>query len=199
MSSCRREIRKLGEKKPVVASMGDVAASGGYYMGMACKTIVAEPLTITGSIGVVTGKFNLEDLYSRIGYNKKVLSRGQFAELLSDNRGFTDAEQKLFDASAEHAYRSFRDKAALSRGMAVDAMQEVAQVRGCYHDITRECAEREGGGTSLDGRILLPSTPRAESGPVLPPWSEVSLMLSVASTERLRSPRGWLKFQMRRK
>ena len=48
--------------------MGDVAASGGYYMGMACKVIVAEPLTITGSIGVVTGKFNLSELYQKIGY-----------------------------------------------------------------------------------------------------------------------------------
>ena len=48
--------------------MGDVAASGGYYMGMACKTIVAEPLTITGSIGVVTGKFNLAELFGKIGW-----------------------------------------------------------------------------------------------------------------------------------
>ena len=54
------EIRELAKLKPVVASMVDVAASGGYYMSMACDRIVAEPLTLTGSIGVVTGKFNLE-------------------------------------------------------------------------------------------------------------------------------------------
>lgn len=62
-----REIRKLAEKKPVIACMGDVAASGGYYMAMGAQAIVAEPLTITGSIGVVTGKFNLNELYEKIG------------------------------------------------------------------------------------------------------------------------------------
>lgn len=124
-----REIRKLGEKKPVVASMADVAASGGYYMGMACKTIVAEPLTITGSIGVVTGKFNLAELYEKIGYSKTILSKGRYAELLADSRAFTSDELTLFDAAAEHAYESFRDKAALSRGMEIEAMQEVAQGR----------------------------------------------------------------------
>ncbi|GFH21945.1 uncharacterized protein HaLaN_19335, partial [Haematococcus lacustris] len=62
-----REIKKLGEKKPVIASMADVAASGGYYLSMAAHKIVAEPLTITGSIGVVTGKFNLAELYGKVG------------------------------------------------------------------------------------------------------------------------------------
>ena len=61
------EIRELAKTKPVVASMVDVAASGGYYMSMACDKIVAEPLTLTGSIGVVTGKFNLEELNSKVG------------------------------------------------------------------------------------------------------------------------------------
>ena len=55
-------------KKPVIASMSDVAASGGYYLSMACRAIVAEPLTVTGSIGVVTGKFNLAELYDKIGW-----------------------------------------------------------------------------------------------------------------------------------
>ncbi|GAX84081.1 hypothetical protein CEUSTIGMA_g11505.t1 [Chlamydomonas eustigma] len=124
-----REIRKLGERKPVVASMGDVAASGGYYLSMACKTIVAEPLTITGSIGVVTGKFNLAEFYEKIGYNKTILSKGRYAELLADNRPFSQEEQALFDNAAQHAYESFRDKAAMSRGMEIEAMQEVAQGR----------------------------------------------------------------------
>lgn len=61
-----REIKKLAKDKPLVATMGDVAASGGYYMSMAAPTVLAHPLTITGSIGVVTGKFNLEELYSRV-------------------------------------------------------------------------------------------------------------------------------------
>ncbi|KAG6672755.1 hypothetical protein I3842_16G075100, partial [Carya illinoinensis] len=99
-----REIRLLAASKPVIASMSDVAASGGYYMAMAAGTIVAENLTLTGSIGVVTGKFNLGKLYEKIGFNKEIISRGRFAELLT----------------AEH--RPFRS-------MPVDKMEEVAQGR----------------------------------------------------------------------
>lgn len=61
-----REIQKLGGEKPLVATMGDVAASGGYYMAMAAPLVLAHPLTITGSIGVVTGKFNLAELFERV-------------------------------------------------------------------------------------------------------------------------------------
>ncbi|KXZ47573.1 hypothetical protein GPECTOR_34g732 [Gonium pectorale] len=93
------------------------------------QAIVAEPLTITGSIGVVTGKFNLAELYKRIGYNKELISFGRFAELLADNRTFSAEEEALFDASAQHAYASFRDKAAASRGLPVEEMQAVAQGR----------------------------------------------------------------------
>eukprot|EP00775_Hariotina_reticulata_P006975 gene6975-7190_t len=125
-----REIRILAEKKPVVACMGDVAASGGYYMSMAGQAIVAAPLTVTGSIGVVTGKFNLADLYERVGYAKTILSRGKFAEFLAaDNRPFNAEEEALFEESAQYAYRSFRDKAAASRNMNVEDMQAVAQGR----------------------------------------------------------------------
>ncbi|KAL6747559.1 peptidase family S49-domain-containing protein [Haematococcus lacustris] len=124
-----REIKKLGEKKPVIASMADVAASGGYYLSMAAHKIVAEPLTITGSIGVVTGKFNLAELYGKIGYAKELISRGKYAQVLADNRPFNTEEADLFASSAQHAYESFRDKAAASRGMSIPAMQEVAQGR----------------------------------------------------------------------
>ncbi|KAJ9527550.1 hypothetical protein QJQ45_025827, partial [Haematococcus lacustris] len=118
-----------GEKKPVIASMADVAASGGYYLSMAAHKIVAEPLTITGSIGVVTGKFNLAELYGKIGYAKELISRGKYAQVLADNRPFNTEEADLFAASAQHAYESFRDKAAASRGMSIPAMQQVAQGR----------------------------------------------------------------------
>lgn len=62
-----REIQKAAEEKPVVASMSDVAASGGYYLSMAANKVIAEALTLTGSIGVVLGKFSLEELYKKIG------------------------------------------------------------------------------------------------------------------------------------
>ncbi|KAL3018205.1 hypothetical protein AAZX31_05G016700 [Glycine max] len=76
-----REIRLLAASKPVIASMSDVAASGGYYMAMGAGVIVAESLTSTGSIGVVTGKFNLGKLSEKIGFNKEIISKGRYAEL----------------------------------------------------------------------------------------------------------------------
>nr|XP_043605865.1 serine protease SPPA, chloroplastic [Erigeron canadensis] len=125
-----REIRLLAESKPVIASMVDVAASGGYYMAMAAQAIVSENLTLTGSIGVVTGKFNLGKLYERIGFNKEIISKGRYAELTAaDQRPFRPDEEKLFAESAQNAYKSFRNKAAFSRSMSVDKMEEFAQGR----------------------------------------------------------------------
>ncbi|KAK1268512.1 hypothetical protein QJS04_geneDACA006755 [Acorus gramineus] len=132
-----REIKLLAASKPVIASMSDVAASGGYYMAMAADTIVAEELTLTGSIGVVTGKFSLGKLYERIGFNKEIISRGRFAELnAAEQRPFREAtslcrpdEAELFAKGAQNAYKQFRDKAASSRSMTVDQMEEVAQGR----------------------------------------------------------------------
>ncbi|KAL6912197.1 hypothetical protein ACP4OV_001002 [Aristida adscensionis] len=125
-----REIRLLANSKPVVASMSDVAASGGYYMAMAAPVIVAEKLTLTGSIGVVTGKFCLQKLYEKIDFNKEILSRGRYAELnAADQRPLRPDEAELFEKSAQNAYALFRDKAAMSRSMSVDQMESVAQGR----------------------------------------------------------------------
>merc|ERR1712176_80836 len=123
------EIRELSKLKPVVASMVDVAASGGYYMSMACDKIVAEPLTLTGSIGVVTGKFNLEELNKKVGFNSEAVSKGKFAELNTSSRAFEDFEEDYFKAGAQKAYESFRDKAAFSRNKSIESMEEVAQGR----------------------------------------------------------------------
>ncbi|KAL3824791.1 hypothetical protein ACJIZ3_020820 [Penstemon smallii] len=125
-----REIKCLADSKPVIASMADVAASGGYCMAMAADAIVAESLTLTGSIGVVSGKFNLGKLYEFIGFNKEIISRGRYAELAAaDQRPFRIDEAELFAKRAQHMYTQFRDKAAISRSMEVDRMEQVAQGR----------------------------------------------------------------------
>jgi len=124
-----RQIRALAKEKPVVASMVDVAASGGYYISMACDKIVAEEKTITGSIGVVTSKFNLEKLNEKLGYNTEVISRGRYAEILASNRGFSEDEAAYFEEGAQKAYKSFTTKAAASRNMTIDDMLTVAQGR----------------------------------------------------------------------
>ncbi|PSS08326.1 Serine protease [Actinidia chinensis var. chinensis] len=110
--------------------MVDVAASGGYYIAMAAGIIVVENLTLTGSIGVVTGKLNLRKLYEKIGFNKEILLRGRFAELpAAEQRPLRPDEAELFAKSAQNAYQKFRDKVAFSRSMTVDKMEEVAQGR----------------------------------------------------------------------
>ncbi|KAJ0829348.1 putative peptidase S49, ClpP/crotonase-like domain superfamily [Helianthus annuus] len=124
-----REIKLLAESKPVVASMVDMAGSGGYQMAMAANAIVSENLTLTGSIGVVSFKFNMEKLYEKIGYNEDVVSKGRYAELYTDARPFRPDEEKLFAEQAQYMYKQFLDDAARSRSMSVDEMEEVAQGR----------------------------------------------------------------------
>lgn len=123
------ELKKLAKVKPLVASQSDVAASGGYYLSMACS-IVSEPLTITGSVGVVTIKPSLEELYKKIGYTKENISIGsRYAELLVENRPFTDEEAKYYQGYAYHLYKNFVSKAAESRGKTYEEMEAVAQGR----------------------------------------------------------------------
>mmetsp|Transcript_5862 Transcript_5862/g.24637 ORF Transcript_5862/g.24637 Transcript_5862/m.24637 type:complete len:301 (-) Transcript_5862:1227-2129(-) len=123
------ELKALSKKKPVIASMADVAASGGYYLAMACDKIVAEELTLTGSIGVVTAKLSLKDLFDRIGFVRENISIGKYAELEVDNRPFTEAEEEYFAQGAQYAYKSFVSKAAESRGMTYEEMNQLAQGR----------------------------------------------------------------------
>ncbi|KAK4531607.1 hypothetical protein CCYA_CCYA08G2464 [Cyanidiococcus yangmingshanensis] len=122
-------VRELAKRKPVIATMGDVAASGGYYISMGCHAIVAEPLTLTGSIGVVTAKPSLEQLFERIGFRREVLSRGRFAELDVDCRPFTPDEDAYFTRSTERIYESFVRKAAESRGRQPSEFERYAQGR----------------------------------------------------------------------
>ncbi|KAI0559681.1 Peptidase S49 [Gracilaria domingensis] len=123
------ELKKLGKAKPLLTSQVDVAASGGYYLSMASE-IISEPLSITGSVGVVTAKPSLEELYKKLGYAKENISvGGKFAELLVDDRPFTEEEASYFREGAELAYKKFVLKAAQSRGKTYDEMESVAQGR----------------------------------------------------------------------
>ncbi len=119
--------RKAG--KPVVASMSDVAASGGYYIAMGADAIVAQPGTITGSIGVVGGKLVLRGLYDKIGVKKETFSRGRNAGLFSDYAPFSDAERKRVEALMSDIYNDFVHKAALGRNIPHEKMQDLATGR----------------------------------------------------------------------
>lgn len=124
-----REMNLLGKKKPLVVSMSDTAASGGYFMAMTGSPIVAYPGTLTGSIGVVYGKPSLGGLYQKIGISKSTISRGRFADIDSDYKPLDKVElQKLADA-IDANYRDFVSKVATARHRTFAQIEPVAQGR----------------------------------------------------------------------
>lgn len=123
-------VRKASEKKPVIASMGSYAASGGYYIAAGADTIVAYENTITGSIGVFSLLFNGQELLNdKIGLEFNTFKTHEYANLIDLTSKFTPAEERIMQQSVENAYESFLNRMAESRGMTRDEMHEVAQGR----------------------------------------------------------------------
>ncbi len=123
-------IEETRENMPVIVSMGPVAASGGYYIAMAADTIVAEPTTITGSIGVFSTKFNARQLFNdELGITFDQVKSHEHADWLTIARSFTPAEQKAFQAFSNTFYDSFITKVADSRGLTKQQVDDVAQGR----------------------------------------------------------------------
>jgi protease IV len=113
-------------KKPIVASMGDVAASGGYYISMGAKKIVASPSTITGSIGVVGGKMAIKGLFDKIGITTETIERGKNSGLFSSSGKFTDSQREVIKNMMEDIYGQFTAKAAKGRNMPLDKLKKLA-------------------------------------------------------------------------
>jgi len=124
-----REVQKARKSKPVIVSMGDLAASGGYYIAMGSDGIVAQPGTITGSIGVFGGKFSLRGLYEKVGLSKEIITRGQHADLFTEYRPWTDDERAKIRDLMTAFYREFVTKAAEGRHKSYQQVDEVAQGR----------------------------------------------------------------------
>ncbi|MFN8706801.1 MAG: signal peptide peptidase SppA, partial [Planctomyces sp.] len=122
-----RALRSTG--KPVVVSMGDVAASGGYYISMGADRIFAEPGTITGSIGVLGGKVSFEGLLNRVGVTMSIVQRGKNAGVMSLSGAFTDSEREVFQRMLDTIYRQFTEKAAAGRKMEYDKLESLARGR----------------------------------------------------------------------
>lgn len=122
-----RSLEKAG--KPIVVSMGDVAASGGYYISMGADQIFAEPGTLTGSIGVVGGKLAVDGLYKKIGITTSVISRGNNSGAFSPLTGFTETERKAVSALMYSIYKQFTEKAAAGRKMDYTALEKLARGR----------------------------------------------------------------------
>jgi protease-4 len=125
-----REVSRVRDGgTPVVASMGAVAASGGYYVSMSANSIVANPGTITGSIGVVTGKLVARELKDRLGVGSDSVRTNRNADAWSINEPFTDEQREHVEAEADLFYTDFVERVAQGRKLGVEAVDAVARGR----------------------------------------------------------------------
>jgi protease-4 len=124
-----REISRLAGRKPVVAWMGGVAGSGGYYVTLGAQEIVAQPTTLTGSIGVITGKIVAGGLFERIDAHRETVQRGRMATLHTASRPFDAEERARVRALAEHTYDRFKRRVAGGRGLEPGRVEELARGR----------------------------------------------------------------------
>ncbi|MCC6159160.1 MAG: signal peptide peptidase SppA [Deltaproteobacteria bacterium] len=159
-----RELMRLKKKKPLVVSMGDVAASGGYYLAMAGDVVFTESASLTGSIGVISGKVSLRGLYDRIGVKKTVYRGGENAAIMSDYGTFSDGERKRMKALNREFYDLFKSRVASSRQMSVEEVEERAQGRvwSGAAAVERHLADRIGGLNEAINEAIL----RAKAGPL---------------------------------
>jgi protease-4 len=125
----RAVTKARGRGKPVVASMGAVAASGGYYIAMGADAIVANPGTITGSIGVLSGKLVARDLKDRLGVGSDAVRTNANADAWSINAPFTPEQQVQVEAEADLFYADFVQRVAEARHLSIEAVHEVARGR----------------------------------------------------------------------
>ena len=126
----RREVLALRRTgRPVIASMANVAASGGYYIAMPADRVLASAGTITGSIGVVAGKQVIREMLERVGIRREVVATGRYADMFSTDRSFDEEEWQRLERWLDRVYDDFTSKAAEDRGMSVEDLRAVARGR----------------------------------------------------------------------
>jgi protease-4 len=125
-----REMSEAKKAKPVIVSMGEVAASGGYYISAPADTIVAQPNTITGSIGIFGILFNVQELVNdKLGVTTDVVSTGELSDFGNMARPLTEVERTIIQSSVEDGYETFISRVAEGRGMHPDSVRKIASGR----------------------------------------------------------------------
>jgi protease-4 len=202
--------------RPVVVSMGEVAGSGGYYIACPADVIVAQPGTITGSIGVLGGKLVVTELLERLGLTTGAVAYGRNARMYSLREGFTDIGRERLTEMLDRVYADFVQKVAAGRGMSVDAVDAVARGRiwsgadavvnglvdvlGGMRDAVRIARERADLPADAPVRPALHvpplsrlGRPRSSEDPrslaaSIDPWRELTVALGLPSAQLLRMP-----------
>ena len=178
----REVVRAREAGKPVVVSMGDVAASGGYYISMAADAIVAQPGTITGSIGVLSGKPVLAEMLGRAGVTTDSVAEGAHSAMFTTSRPFSEDEWALVNSWLDHIYADFTGKVAAGRSLSAERVHELARGRvWTGADALANGLVDELGG--LDRAVDL-----ARAKAALPPAAPVRGYPRVRPLDRLRAP-----------
>jgi protease-4 len=123
------EVRRTRRTKPVVASMGSVAASGGYYAALGANKIMASRGTITGSIGVIIKFANLTEIFKKIGYKSEVVKSGEMKDIGAASRPMTDEEKELIQAVIDNVHEQFVEAVRVSRDLPVEKVRKLADGR----------------------------------------------------------------------
>ena len=124
-----REVQKIISRKPIVVSMGAIAASGGYYVAAAASKIVSNPGTITGSIGVFIQFVRLEELLNKIGVEFEIVKSGEFKDMGSPDRKLTERDREIVNALIKDLQGQFVSSVASGRNLSVEKVQEIADGR----------------------------------------------------------------------
>jgi protease-4 len=124
-----KEVLRTNEVKPVIASMGSMGASGGYYAALGAKKIIANPGTMTGSIGVIVKFPNLEGFFEKIGYKSEVVKSGPLKDVGASNRPLSEEERKMMQDLIDNVYAQFVRDTAAARDMEKETIEELADGR----------------------------------------------------------------------
>ncbi|MCI0470233.1 MAG: signal peptide peptidase SppA [Candidatus Aminicenantes bacterium] len=167
----RREAELLAEKKPLVISMSDLAASGGFMIALSSSRILALPQTITGSIGIVGGKLIVKEFYDKIGLKKATLKTTEFADWYSDLRPFSATERNRFIAMMRYIYDSFVELVAHSRKLEIQEVRKIAKGRvwSGLSAVELKLVDRWGG--------LLDAIAEAKKSAKIPPAVEIGVTI----------------------
>ena len=123
------ELRHTKDKKPIIASFGDITASGAYYLAMPADTILAEKTTLTGSIGIFMALPKVKELYKKLGIRQEIIKRGKHSDILSGQRKWTEEERELLQRQLNELYKDFVNKVSEGRGMTSAEVDSVGMGR----------------------------------------------------------------------
>ena len=190
----RQALLRVAGKKPLVVVMGPVAGSGGYWVATPGTWIVARPSTLTGSIGVLTGKIVSGDMWPKLDINRETVAFGRHATMSLDEKPFTPEERRILEDEVERIYSAFVEVVGKSRKMPVAKVETVAQGKvwtgrqALEHGLVDEMGGLEAGGNKARALAGLP--PNAPMREVWPPKHPVMPVAEVVS------PGGWFGYML---